>query len=140
MDKTKKLGLWASLFVLAVALVTLAAAAGDVYAAGGGKGHGKPGGATTSTATCSETPNPLSFRTYGSLTGSGFPAYYVLGVSVSGSGGTAMGFVWADATGRFSLKTYGGWLGTNTVTVVPPAPPRRKLSRLLNDQLPPASG
>jgi hypothetical protein len=74
-------------------------------------------------AECSESPNPLGFREYGTITGSGFPAEATLGAVVSATGtptsggGTAVGLVVTDAAGSFSLTSYGGWTGTVTLSI-----------------------
>jgi len=105
--------------IVAAAAVLLGAAAlsaTTALAAKGGSGGHQGGGQNQTAGSCSVTPNPLASQTYGTLTGSGFTASAVVGYSVSGSGGVAMGSVGTDGSGNLSITVYGGWLGTNTVT------------------------
>ena len=81
----------------------------------GGGGHSR-GGQTGGAGACVISPDPLAYGTYGALDGTGFAPDTTVGYSVSGSGGTAMGFATTDATGSCSMSMYGGWYGTNTVT------------------------
>ncbi len=104
----------------AVLLVAAAFSASTAFAAKGGGAqtggkHGGSGGSTNS-GTCVIAPNPLAYRTYGTLTGSGFTPNTTVGYTVQGSGGTAMGFADVDSSGHVTLGVYGGWLGTNTFT------------------------
>jgi hypothetical protein len=119
MDK-KKLGFWAPILVLAAALIMLAVGTDAVDAAKGGKGGGKPGGGGTppATGTCQVTPDPAARWSAVTISGAGFPAGAVLGLTIrSESGNVAMTFATADATGRLSTKYNTVWLGTNAVTV-----------------------
>jgi len=99
-----------------VALIAAMVTSGTALAAkgGGGKGHHP---SPPATATCTVTPNTVPQWANDTISGSGFPANAVGGYSITGSGGTAMGFVGTDATGRFSTGSQGVWLGTNTVYV-----------------------
>ncbi len=108
-----------ALLLSAVLFIGLAAIGGPALAAKGGQGHGRGGngGGTTTTATCAVTPNPLTGWEVGTLSGSGFPAYASLGITIrSETGNISMGFATAGDDGRFS-KPIQGWPGTNTVTV-----------------------
>lgn len=115
--ETKRLGRWAPMLVLAATLVMFVAGANAVDAAKGG-GHGR-GGTTPppATGTCSVTPNPAARWSAVTISGSGFPAYASVGITVrSVSGNVAMMFASADSTGRFSNRYNTVWVGTNAVT------------------------
>jgi hypothetical protein len=104
---------------LAVVLISAVVAVdADAARGAGGKGKGKPGGSTPppSTATCSVTPNPATLQQVVVITGSGFAANGSVGITVSGSGGTQMGFAMTDGFGAFSREWTASWPGTGTVT------------------------
>ena len=104
---------------LAVVLISAVVAVDADAARGGGGGGGRKGGGSTpppSTATCSVTPNPATLQQVVVITGSGFSANGSVGISVSGSGGTQMGFAMTDEHGAFSREWTASWPGTETVS------------------------
>ncbi len=114
----KPLGILAMLAVSAILVSAVLAVNADA-ARGAGKGGGKNGGGSTpppSTATCSVTPNPATQQQVVVITGSGFAANGSVGITVSGSGGTQMGFAMTDEFGAFSREWTASWPGTETVT------------------------
>ncbi|TMF11962.1 MAG: hypothetical protein E6I38_04170 [Chloroflexi bacterium] len=114
----KPLGILAMLAVSAILVSAVLAVNADA-ARGAGKGGGKNGGGSTpppSTATCSVTPNPATQQQVVVITGSGFAASGSVGITVSGSGGTQMGFAMTDEFGAFSREWTASWPGTETVT------------------------
>jgi len=114
----KPLGILAMLAVSAILVSAVLAVNADA-ARGAGKGGGKNGGGSTpppSTATCSVTPNPATQQQVVAITGSGFAANGSVGITVSGSGGTQMGFAMTDEFGAFSREWTASWPGTETVS------------------------
>ena len=114
----KPLGILAMLAVSAILVSAVVAVHADA-ARGAGKGGGKHGGGSTptpSTATCSVTPNPATQQQIVVITGSGFAANGSVGITVSGSGGTQMGFAMTDEFGAVSREWTASWPGTATVT------------------------
>jgi len=114
----KPLGILAMLAVSAILVSAVLAVNADA-ARGAGKGGGKNGGGSTpppSTATCSVTPNPATQQQVVVITGSGFAANGSVGITVSGSGGTQMGFAMTDEFGAFSREWTASWPGTETVS------------------------
>ena len=114
----KPLGILAMLAVSAIFVSAVLAVNADA-ARGAGKGGGKNGGGSTpppSTATCSVTPNPATQQQVVVITGSGFAANGSVGITVSGSGGTQMGFAMTDEFGAFSREWTASWPGTETVS------------------------
>ena len=114
----KPLGILATLAVSAILVSAVLAVNADA-ARGAGKGGGKNGGGSTpppSTATCSVTPNPATQQQVVVITGSGFAANGSVGITVSGSGGTQMGFAMTDEFGAFSREWTASWPGTETVS------------------------
>ena len=106
--------------VLAAVLALLGATAlfsGSALAAKGGHGGGGKGHGSTATGTCSVNPNPVAQMAFDTISGSGFVPNTSVGYTITGSGGTAMGFAVADGTGNFSTISQAVWLGTNTVYV-----------------------
>jgi hypothetical protein len=115
----KRLGLLALIAVSAILVSAVVAVHADAARGAGGKGGGKHGGGSTptpSTATCSVSPNPATEQQVVVITGSGFAANGSVGITVSGSGGTQMGFAMTDEFGAFSREWTASWPGTETVT------------------------
>ncbi len=100
----KPLGLLALLAVCAILASAVIAVNVD---ARGANASGKKGGGggTTSTATCSFTPNQIALGASTTFSASGFPANTVVGVTVSWSTGQGSFFFVADGTGSYS-STY----------------------------------
>ena len=114
----KPLGILAMLAVSAILVSAVVVVNADA-ARGAGKGGGKHGGGSTptpSTATCSVTPNPATQQQVVVITGSGFAANGSVGITVSGSGGTQMGFAMTDDSGSFSREWTASWPGTESVS------------------------
>ena len=124
MDRTKSRGaMWGLLaLVVTIGLLGSALAGGSALAARGGnaaagcKGGWKHCGSAPSTATCAVTPNPATLQQVITISGSGFAPYSSVGLTVSGSGGTQVGFAPADGTGNFSTVWSASWPGTETVS------------------------
>jgi hypothetical protein len=97
-------------------LMFLLVASGSALAAKGGGGghHGGGGGTTTPTVVCSEAPNPLPVFTYGTITGWGLAPNSGYGYVINGS---VMGFFGTDASGNFSISTFGNGSGTFTLSI-----------------------
>jgi len=86
-------------------------------------GKGKPP-KVTSNASCYVVPNPANINSPTIIGGSGFPASRTGGYSITGSGGTAMGFLVFDKTGSFSTQSQAVWLGNNNVYVASSTKPQ----------------
>src|SRR5437773_11728206 len=113
----KPLGILAMLAVSAILVSAVVAVHADA-ARGAGKGGGKHGGSTPtpSTATCSVSPNPATEQQVVVITGSGFAANGSVGITVSGSGGTQMGFAMTNDSGAFSREWTASWPVTESVS------------------------
>lgn len=112
--------------VFLVATVVLAVMAAIVitpaFAAKGGGNHtgsggGKHGGTTSSTGSCTVTPNPVNVGAQYTVNGTGFTAGELLDVYVQDSHGTQALMTSADTSGNFSVSSYASWSGTDTVSV-----------------------
>ena len=83
---------------------------------------GKPGtgGGTTSSASCSASPNPVAWNTDYTLTVRGLPAYDIVNVLVTDPAATRTWNLQADSSGTIAVVGHAYTSGTSNVTVQKP--------------------
>lgn len=111
------LALLAVMVLLVVLIIKESKSSAEAAKGGNAGGGGKGGKITKYTGTCAVNPSTASQGATVTISGSGFRPSVGLGIVVSGTGGTQMGFALADSNGNFANAWSATWLGTESVSI-----------------------